>query len=418
MKRRIIGNEINHSIYFVQVPGSSSAAHGCHPDNADVTSQRVEPPRGPDHHAVDPTADNTDVYAFVSYEEGRQGFVTLIANFIPLEDPAAGPNFHRFDPKVLYEIMIDNDGNGREDVTYQFRFDTQVLESGTFLNATGPITGLDDATYNVRQSYSVTRVEGARRSSLVPREVLGEELAVPPPNIGMSTVPDYDALADAAIHDLGDGSRVFAGPRDEGFYVDLGAIFDLLQLRSPGVDGTAGKNVHTIAIEVPISLLTRDGSTPTDPDDRAAVIGVWSSASRSIVSVLPRSGGAPIPVPVFGFPVAQQVSRLGMPLVNEVVIPLSHKDRFNASHPRQDAQFLDFVLDPEVPKLLNLLFGLEVPPAPRDDLVAVFLTGIEGLNQPPFWRPSEMLRLNVAFPPAPMDQMDRMGVLARIMQEI
>ena len=199
------------------------------------------------------------------------------------------PNFHKFDPAVLYEIMIDNDGNGLEDITYQFRFRTQVLESGTFLNATGPITGLDDATYNVRQSYSVTRIDGARRSSVASREVLGAGLAVPPPNIGMTTVPDYDALADAAIHDLGDGSRVFAGPRDDGFYVDLGAIFDLLQLRSPGVDGTAGKNVHSIAIEVPISLLTTDGSTPTDPADDAAVIGVWSSASRPVFSLLPSS---------------------------------------------------------------------------------------------------------------------------------
>ncbi len=166
---------------------------------------------------LDPTADNTDVYAFVSYEGGRQEFVTLIANFIPLEDAAAGPNFHKFDPAVLYEIMIDNDADGREDITYQFRFTTEVLESGTFLNATGPITGLNDATYNVRQSYSVMRVEGGRRSSLLPREVLGEGLAVPPPNIGMSTVPDYDALADAAIHDLGDGSRVFAGPATRAF---------------------------------------------------------------------------------------------------------------------------------------------------------------------------------------------------------
>ena len=136
---------------------------------------------------LDPTADNTDVYAFVSYEEGRGEFVTLISNFIPLEDAAAGPNFHRFNPGVLYEILIDNDGNGLEDITYQFRFRTQVLESGTFLNATGPITDLDDATFNVRQSYSVTRIEGARRSSRAPREVLGEGLAVPPPNIGMAT---------------------------------------------------------------------------------------------------------------------------------------------------------------------------------------------------------------------------------------
>ncbi len=361
--------------------------------------------------SLDPSADNTDVYAFVSYEEGRGEFVTLIANFIPLEDAAAGPNFHKFNPGVLYEIMIDNDGNGLEDITYQFRFRTQVLESGTFLNATGPITGLDDATFNVRQFYSVTRIDGARRSSRAPREVLGEGLAVPPPNIGMTTVPDYGSLADAAIHDLGDGSRVFAGPRDEGFYVDLGAIFDLLQLRSPGVDGTAGKNVHTIAIEVPISRLTEDGSTPTDPGDNAAVIGVWSSASRPLVSLLPARGGAPVEVRIFGFPTHQQVSRLGMPLVNEVVIPLSHKDRFNASHPLQDIQFLDFVLDPEVPRLLNLLFGIDVPPAPRNDLVEIFLTGIPGLNQPPNVRPSEMLRLNMAIPPTPADLIHPMGVV-------
>ena len=361
---------------------------------------------------LDPTADNTDVYAFVSFEEGQQEFVTLIANFIPLQDAAAGPNFHKFNPSVLYEIMIDNDGDALEDIVYQFRFRTRVLENGTFLNATGPITALDDATFNVRQSYSVTRVEGSRRSRRSPREVLGEDLAVPPPNIGAATTPDYSALADAAIHDLPDGSRVFAGPRDEGFYVDLGAIFDLLQLRSPGVDGTAGKNVHTIAIEVPIAELTRDGSTPMDPGDDAAVIGVWSSASRPVFSFLPTRGGASIGVPIFSFPVSQQVSRLGMPLVNEVVIPLSHKDRFNASHPLRDIQFLDFVLDPEVPRLLNLLFGLEVPPAPRNDLVEVFLTGIAGLNQPPNVRPAEMLRLNMAIPPTPADQINRMGVLA------
>ena len=359
---------------------------------------------------LDPTADNTDVYAFVSYEEGRGEFVTLIANFIPLEDAAAGPNFHKFDPNVLYEIKIDNNGDALEDITYQFRFKTQVLESGTFLNATGPITDLEDANFNVRQSYSVTRIDtgGSSPSS---REVLGEGLAVPPPNIGMTTVPDYESLADAAIHDLGDGSRVFAGPRDDGFYVDLGAVFDLLQLRSPGVDGTAGKNVHTIAIEVPISRLTEDGSTPTDPADDAAVVGVWSSASRPMFSFLPYRGGAPIGVPIFGFPLDRQVSRLGMPLVNEVVIPLSHKDRFNASHPLQDIQFLDFVLDPEVPRLLNLLYGLEVPPAPRTDLVEVFLTGIAGLNQPPNVRPAEMLRLNMAIPPTPADSINPMGVV-------
>ncbi|MFQ5741872.1 MAG: DUF4331 domain-containing protein [Acidobacteriota bacterium] len=359
---------------------------------------------------LDPTADNTDLYVFVSYEEGRESFVTILANFIPLEPPYGGPNFHKFDPNVFYEIMIDNDGDALEEITYQFRFKTETLNDQTFLTATGPITSLDDATYNVRQTYSVTRINGLRRSS-EPREVLGTDLLVPPPNVGPATTPDYEALADAAIHTLSDGSRVFAGPRDEGFYVDLGDVFDLLQVSANGVDLTAGQNVHTIAIEIPISRLTGSGSVPTDPADPSAVIGVWSSASRPNFSRLPSEGGPPREVPVFGFRVLTQVSRLGNPLVNEVVIPLGEKDRFNASTPSRDAQFLDFVLDPELAQLLNLLFGIEVPPPPRDDLVQVFLTGIPGLNQPPDVVPAEMMRLNVAILPTPAADQDRLGVV-------
>ena len=304
---------------------------------------------------LDPTADNTDVYAFVSYEPAREQCITLIANFIPLQVPYGGPNFYKFDPHVLYEIMIDNDGDAVEDITYQFHFRTEVLESGTFLTATGPIESLQDATHNVRQYCSIWRVNGPRRSTAA-RELLGEDLILPPSNIGSATTPNYEALAEQAIHDLSDGSRFFAGQRDEGFYVDLAGIFDLLSLRTPGVDGTAGQNVHSIAIEVPMSRLTFDGSIPAGGDDPTAVIGVWSSASRATFSLQPSTGGTPTPLHLYGFEPLTQVSRLGSPLVNEVVIPLAMKDRFNSSRPSGDAQFLSFVTDPELARLLNLLF--------------------------------------------------------------
>ena len=193
--------------------------------------------------------------------------------------------------------------------------------------------------------------------------------------------------------------------------MDLAGIFDLLSLRAPGVDGTAGQNVHSIAIEIPMSRLTSDGSLPAGADDPTAVIGVWSSASRASFSRLPVTGGSPIPLHLFGFRTLTQVSRLGSPLVNEVVIPLAMKDRFNSSRPTDDGQFLSFVTDPELARLLNLLFGVEVPPAPRNDLVQVFLTGVPGLNQPPNVVPGEMLRLNMGITPTPADSQNRLGVV-------
>ncbi len=360
---------------------------------------------------LDPTADNTDVYAFVSYEEGREGFVTLISNFIPLETPYGGPNFHKFDPAASYLIHIDNDGDAVEEITYELRFRTEIRDDQTFLTATGPIGSLDDPIFNVRQLYRVTRYEGPPNRG-VRRRVLASELIAAPPHIGPSSTPDYPGLAQQAIFDLPGGGQVFAGPRDEGFYLDLGSIFDLLQIgAAPPLDRTAGLNVHSIALEVPISSLTRDGSTPGDPADPAAVIGVWSSARRSTFQLRNSSGGPPVGVGILGFNSSTQVSRLGNPLVNEVVIPLGSKDRFNASHPSADVQFLPFVLDPEPPRLLQALFGVPVPPAPRNDLFAVFLTGVEGLNQPPGVVPSEQLRLNVAIPPTPAGQQSRLGVL-------
>lgn len=340
----------------------------------------------------DPLADNTDVYAFVSPRDPEK--VTLIANFIPLENPYGGPNFYKFDDNVLYEIMVDNTGDAVEDITFQFRFRTEIRNPNTFLYNTGPITSIDDPDFNVRQFYSVTRVNGPRRTGSA--TLLSGRLPTPPVNIGPASTPNYGGIA-GGVQELAGNIKVFCGQRDEGFYVDLAAIFDLLQLRTvaglPGIDGTAGFNVHTIAIEVPIAMLTRSGSRPSSATDPAAVIGVWSTASRQATTT--RTAGGESHSGSF-----VQVSRLGQPLVNEVVIPRGVKDTFNALEPTGDGAALNFVTDPEVPKLLDLLFGIKSPPTPRNDLVTIFLTGIPGLNQPPNVRPSEMLRLNVAIPPA------------------
>ncbi len=338
--------------------------------------------------AQDPMADNTDVYAFVSPDDPDK--VTLIANFIPFQKPDGGPNFYSFDPNVVYEIHIDNNGDAVEDITYQWRFTTEVRNPATFLYNTGTVTTLDDPDLNVRQFYRLTRVDGPRRTGTVTE--LSGRLPVPPPNIGPRSTPNYGSIG-GGIQQLGANTRVFAGQRDEGFYVDL-AVFDLLGVGSGQVeDSTAGFNVSTLAIQVPKFALVRGGTTPTNPADPSAIIGVWSTASRFATRTL--SAGAQTHSGAL-----VQVSRLGNPLVNEAVIDLARKDAFNGLEPTGDAAALDRVTDPEVPKLLKLIFNVDSPPAPRTDLVTIFLTGIPGLNQPAGVRASEMLRLNMAIPPS------------------
>jgi hypothetical protein len=339
----------------------------------------------------DPLADNTDVYAFISPASPDK--VTMIANFIPLEAPYGGPNFYKFDDNVLYEIKVDNNGDAREDVTFQFRFKTSVRNPNTFLYNTGPITSLDSADWNVRQSYTVTRVDGSPGQHSA---VLGSNLPTPPVNIGLRSTPNYEALATAAIRQLPGGIQVFAGQRDDPFFVDLN-VFDLLAvppIDTNNFDSLAGYNVHAIAIEVPTAMLTANGAVPSSPNDPNAVIGIWSTASRPSTTVRHKAGEETSQGKMI------QVSRLGQPLVNEVVIPLGAKDLFNSLEPTEDAAALPFVLDPEVPKLLSAIFGVQSPPSPREDLVTIFLTGIPNLNQPPGVRPSEMLRLNTAIPPS------------------
>lgn len=356
--------------------------------------------------SADPLADNTDVYAFVS--PTRPGNVVLISNYIPFQYPSGGPNYYRFDPNVLYEIMVDNNGDAVEDVTFQFRFANQLRNPNTFLYNTGQVTSLDDPDLNFLEYYSVTRVEGPRRTGNA--TLLSGRIQAMPANVGLNSMPDYASMIGSGVNVLPDGSRVFAGQRDEGFYVDLGATFDLLQLRNltgkfgPPVDSTAGYNVSTVAIEVPVERLTRNSSRPTGPDDPNAVIGVWSTASRPMTRTL-TAGGETQSGPFV------QVSRLGQPLVNEVVIPRGTKDVFNGLEPTGDGAALQFVTNPEVPQLIQALFGVGTPPAPRNDLVTIFLTGIPGLNQPPNVVPSEMLRLNTGIPPTPDALRSPLGLL-------
>jgi hypothetical protein len=354
----------------------------------------------------DPLADNTDLYAFVSPE--RPDRVVLISNFIPLQFPSSGPNFWRFDDNVMYEIMVDNTGDAVEDITFQFRFRTEIRNPNTFLYNTGPVTSFDDPDLNVRQFYTVTRVTGPRRTGAA--RVIADNVPVMPANVGVSSMSNYNGQIGTGVFPQEfDGVRLFAGPRDEGFYVDLGATFDLLQFRSlvpslgSPIDSLAGYNVHSIAIETPIASLTRTGTRPGSAADPNATIGVWSTASR--MSTTTRTAGSQSHSGNW-----VQVSRLGNPLVNEVVIPVGVKDTFNGLEPTGDGAALSFVTNPLVPPLMTALFGVQTPPTPRNDLVTIFLTGIPGLNQigtSP--RPSEMLRLNTGIPPAVSRH--RLGVL-------
>jgi len=350
--------------------------------------------------AADPQADNTDTYAFVSPD--KPDTVTLVGNWMPLEEPAGGPNFNKFGDDVMYAINVDNNGDAVPDISYQFRFRTQVLNSNTFLYNTGQISSLNDPDFNLRQSYTVARVENGKRT------IVASGLSTPPVNIGPRSTPNYASLAQAAVHSLPGGGKIFAGQRDDPFYVDLGSVFDLAGLRpfnqahalklptAPGRDGVSGYNTHSVVLQLPISQLTHNHQAITGPKDPNAIIGVYASSSRRQVRVLSTSGATP-----FQSGAWTQVSRLGMPLVNEVVIPLGQKDRFNASQPIDDAQFLKFVQDPEPARLIPLLYpGVKVPPAPRNDIVAIFLTGIPGLNQPTGVRPSEMIRLNLGIAPS------------------
>ena len=343
--------------------------------------------------------DDTDLYAWVSSD--APDMVTIVGNWVPLIEPNSGPNFASFDDDASYYINVDNVGDARHHIRFEFSFKTTRVNPNTFLYNTGPVTSLDDPNLNVRQSYTLTRFDNG-----VPTELV-RNAPVAPNNVGPVSMPQYNDLAQSAVTSLSGGGRVWVGPRDDPFYVDLAAIFDLLTIRAlpgdhgGGVDGLKGFNVMSIALQIPKSSLTRDGMAPGDGN---SIIGIWDTAERARVRVLKANGHVENDGPEV------QVSRLGNPLVNEVVIPLRDKDKFNASAPRNDGQFLSYVTAPELAGLLNALYGITVPPTPRNDLVAVFLTGVPGLNQPAGVTPSEMLRLNMAI--APASSPNRLGVIA------
>jgi len=382
-----------------------------------------------------PKVDGTDLYAFSSYESGKKGMVTILANYQPLQDPTGGPNFFMMDPDALYEIHVDNNGDAKEDLTFQFRFQNELknitLPVGTAgaeknvgvpLINVGPVSDDDTANLNVLESYSLGVVRGDRRTGTA--TVIGGSDATasftkPVDNIGAKSIPGYDAYAASHIHEVdipgctpsdGQKSRVFVGQRREGFSVNIGEIADLLNLKAPlgdadqGKNDLRGKNVTTLALEIPASCLTASAENP--------VIGVWTTASVRQARVVN-------PTATFSRPSREggawaQVSRLGMPLVNEVIIGIGDKDRFNGSHPSGDAQFLDYVTHPALPEIVELIFGpagVVAPDAfPRADLVAAFLTGVEGVNMTA--TPSEMLRLNTAIPPTAKGSQNPLGAAA------
>lgn len=371
-------------------------------------------------------ADSSDLYAFVSPDDPDT--VTLIANYVPLQLPASGPNFFEFGDDVLYEIHIDANGDARPDVTYQFRFRTELRNDRTFLYNTGPIESLDSENWNRRQFYSVTKVDSHGKST-----VLAKSLPCPPCNVGPLSIPDYEKLAEDAVHKLKSGEKVFAGQRADAFFVDLGSIFDLGTLRpfqdkhlvgqnlfnyaGKAVNATDKTNVHSIAVQIPLHMVRREGKKRVRGRDAGAVIGVWTSASRRQVEVRGDKEGADV---VVGPQV--QVSRLGNPLFNEVIVPMAEKDKWNSLPPSEDKRFAEFVATPELGALLPVLYpglfdkldALNKTKEPRADLLAILLTGIpdgiiDGFQNNTGKLQADMLRLNTAIPPA--EKENKFGVV-------
>ncbi|MFD6798988.1 DUF4331 domain-containing protein [Streptomyces cyaneofuscatus] len=362
--------------------------------------------------AGDPRADNTDVYAFTSPDKADT--VTMVANWIPFEEPNGGPNFYAFGDDLRYNIKVDNTGDGVADVTYSWRFRGSYRDDANqFLYNTGQVTSLNDPDLNFRQVYDLVVTTGGKSRTLL------SGVPAAPSRTGQASMPDYAALRKQATFGLPGGGRTYAGQAEDPFFADL-RVFDLLyggDLSERGQDTLAGYNVNTIAIQVPKKQLALRGNSSRNP-----VIGVWSTTERGGVSVKDsRDKGATKQW--------KQVSRLGNPLVNEVVVPLKFKDAFNTLNPSQDRTVqpvVDKVYDPILPKLIQQVYGVPAPKTPRNDLAEIYLTGIckacgpikadlnaHRLNKDaPLKKivPAEELRLNMAVPPTAKPQ--RLGVLA------
>ena len=394
-----------------------------------------------------PKVDGTDFYMFNSYEGvaangsgGRAGFVTLIADYLPLQDAYGGPNYFSLDPNALYEIHIDNVGDGKEHITFQFKFKNTLksialpIQNKTVpipLIQAGQVTDVNSPALNVNESYAVNIIRGDRRSgasaALTNASTGSPTFNKPVDNIGTKTIPDYVGYAAKHVYSVNIPGcavpgRLFVGQRKDPFAVNLGVIFDLINaplsvitdstLINAGIDSLADKNVTALELEVAASCLVSDPSHP--------VIGGWTTASLRQGQYLTPSPGKGHGTTVVTGGNWTQVSRLGMPLVNEVVIGLPDKDRFNSSSPKDDAQFADYVTNPTLPALIEVAFGqapgaLAPSNAGRNDLVTTFLTGIAGVNQLGMITPSEMLRLNTAIPAVPFASQNRLGIVGNIL---
>jgi hypothetical protein len=374
--------------------------------------------------ALDPTGDDTDIYAFTA--DDAPNALTVVANWIPFEDPAGGPNFYRFDDRASYYINVDNTGDGVYDVRYRFKFHTKVRNKDSFLYALPGVSSINDPKLNVVQTYDVTR-ETYKDGKLVKAKLVARKLPTAPNNVGPKTIPDYAAVAAQANQTINGGGKVFAGQVDDPFFVDLGTAFDAINIRKGtgaqggGRDDLAGYNVHSIVLQVPESDVTRDGKPVAEAKAANAVVGVWSSTERPRVQVTGQAARLARAARHTSHTKAKrqsddgevQVSRLGNPLVNEVVIPLGKKDFFNATQPSDDLKnFGKYVLSPELAKVMNILFpGLNVPENDRTDIVQALLTGIPGLTEiAPKAPPTDTLKINLGT--APNATPSRFGVLA------
>jgi hypothetical protein len=363
--------------------------------------------------SIDPTADDTDLYAYTAKD--APGALTVVANWIPFEDPAGGPNFYKFDDRAHYYVNVDNTGDGAPDVRYQFAFKTKVGNPNSFLYALPGVSSINDPKLNVKQTYTIRR-ELYRRGKETSSKVIARGVPVAPNNVGPRTFPNYDAVANQAIRALPGGGKVFAGQRDDPFFVDLGQTFDAINFRpnvgtgnqGGGKDDLAGYNVHSIVLQVPESRVTRDGKPVAAPNSANAVVGVWASTERRALQVNATGKARGKARGRF-----VQVSRLGNPLVNELVIPIGKKDQFNRTQPKDDAKnYGAQVVKPELAAIINRLYKVGAPENNRDDIVTALLTGVPGATQINGKRSAaaDTLKVNLGIPPT--ENPSRFGYIA------
>jgi len=361
---------------------------------------------------LDPSADNTDVYAFTAPD--APGKLTIVSNWVPLENPAGGPYFGKLDPKARYYVKIDNTGDGVEDVAYRWQFHNEFRNPNSFLYAVPPVNSIDSPNLNFRQTYDLY-FERYRHGKEYMSKRIAHDVPVAPDNVGPKTMPNYAAVAQGAVANTSVGVKTFVGPADDAFFVDLGSVFDGINIDKPGRpaiglgnqggghDDLAGYNVHSFVLQIPDAHITRDGKPVSGPGAKNAVVGVWSSTERRSISVM-RHGRA--------HSHWTQVSRLGNPLINEVIVPIGQKDKYNATEPKDDLKnFGAYALSPEPARILNALFNLGVKENNRTDIVTALLTGIPGLTQiSKDAVPADTLKVNLGVPASANP--NRFGALA------